>query len=273
MLVTTFKDDIKQFHMFCYCLAKNWQGNKDLIVCLGKNDDESAFKKITDEVFDSSWKIEIKPTLHAYGCGPTEQQVNTLHYSVNSGADDILVWDCKDFLLRPCDISAFKKGNKYRHTYVLLDQKISKMGYDLDEIVDGPIDHYPAISNIRPWLWNVALLSRLWTHLNTKFGDCSTWKIYPGLCEIYSYYLFALKDPMQSVEFLGPEETPLMFAGGWTHQTYEGILQQVKEFDQWEDRIVWKHSRKLEDPRCLDVTKSMLLKYGITQEILDRVYG
>jgi hypothetical protein len=64
-----------------------------------------------------------------------------------------------------------------------------------------------------------------------------------------------------------------MLGGGWTHQTYEGMLREVEDFDRWPERVVWKHSRKLKDPRCVDVTKSVLLKYGIEQEIIDQVFG
>jgi hypothetical protein len=31
-LVVTYPGDLKQFEMFCYCLKKNWQGLKNLIV-------------------------------------------------------------------------------------------------------------------------------------------------------------------------------------------------------------------------------------------------
>ena len=66
---------------------------------------------------------------------------------------------------------------------------------------------------------------------------------------------------------------PLMFAGGYTHQTYEAMIKDMTEFDLETDRIVWKHSRKLEDPRCLDVTKSMLIKYDIDPDFIKQVYG
>jgi hypothetical protein len=52
LLVVTFQDDLAQFEMFCYCLTKNWQGQKNLIVVIGKNTNsnltELEFKKIFD---------------------------------------------------------------------------------------------------------------------------------------------------------------------------------------------------------------------------------
>jgi hypothetical protein len=69
-----------------------------------------------------------------------------------------------------------------------------------------------------------------------------------------------------------PENTPLMIGGGWTHQNYQGMIDEAKAFDQWPERKIWKHSRKLADSRCLDVTKAMLSKYRIDQETIDRVF-
>lgn len=273
MLVTTFAGDIKQFYMFCYCLAKNWQGKRELIVCIGNGDKEETFKKITDEIFDSSWKISVKPTIHPYQMGVTEQQVNTVYYSTTSGCEDVIVWDCKDFLLRPCGFETFKKDNKYRLTFTLFDKKITEMGYDLSELIDAPHDHFPAILNLRPWIWNVEELQRYWDTMISKFGHFTTWPAYPTACEIYGYYVFMLTDPQRTIKLEDPKDSPLLLGGGWTHQTYDGILQEAIDFDRWPERLVWKHSRKLEDPRCLDVTKSVLLKYNIDQEIVHRVFG
>ena len=273
MLVTTFKDDIKQFKMFCYCLNKNWQGQKDLIVCLGYNDDEQEFANIIKNTFDVSWNIEIKPTIHAYEFGVTEQQVNTVFYSILSGADDVIVWDCKDFLLRPCNFSTFKKNDKYRITY-LLPKKLVDMGYNISGLVDTPIDHIQAISNIRPWIWNIKQLTRYWEQLTNKFGNYQTWKGgYPAGNEIYGYYVYTLTDSNREIKFLTHPDMPLLFGGGWTHQTYDGILKEADDFDQSLERIVWKHSRKLKDPRCLEVTKLVLLKHGIDKQFIDQVYG
>jgi hypothetical protein len=70
-----------------------------------------------------------------------------------------------------------------------------------------------------------------------------------------------------------PKKWPLLVAGGWTHQTYNGMLEQAQEFESISERIVWKHSRKLQDSRCIDVTRSVLIKYGIDKSFVDQVYG
>jgi hypothetical protein len=260
--------------MFCYCLIKNWKGIKDLIVCITHSDKKQIFKDIADDIFDDSWKIEIKDSIQAYPSGTTEQQVNAVFYSIKSGAEEIVVWDCKDFLLKPCDLSIFKKDDKHhRVTYICTDQKLIDMGYDLSGLLDTPIDHFPAIINLRPWIWNVAQLERYWNHMNSRFGDFLSWKEYPTGSEIYGYYLYTLNDQDSRVKFLPSDETPLILGGGWTHQTYEGMLQEEKDFSIWPERVVWKHSRKIDDPRCLDITRNVLLKYGIEKEIINRVFG
>ena len=273
MLVTTFSQDLKQFKMFCHCLAKNWQGRRDLIVCLGNNDNIEELEQITKSTFDFTWNIDIKPTLHSYVNGTTEQQVNAVWYSINSAADDVIIWDCKDFLLRPADLHIFKKNDKYRITYILAGKKLIEMGYDVSGLVDKPIAHLTAISNIRPWIWNVEQLNRYWHALVEKFGDYKSWDDYPAGNEIYGYYVFAMNDTARTIKFLNYADTPLLFAGGYTFQTYDAMVNDMKDFDDNEQRIVWKHSRKLQDPRCLDITRIMLIKYGVDPEFVDSVYG
>jgi hypothetical protein len=208
-------------------------------------------------------------------------QVNTVYYSVTSGVDDIIVWDCKDFILRPCDYSAFVTNGKYRWTYLFNHIKMVKMGYDFSGFIDEPFDDLPGLNNIRPWIWNVEQLSRCWHHLNQRFGDCSTWQNFPGpghfpgATEIYSYYVYAMKDPKRTIEFANkPEDNFLVYGGGYSYITYENLLKEVENFDLWPERFVWKHSRRhKDDPRYLEVTKSMLLKFGIDKKHIELVYG
>jgi len=273
MLVTTFKNDIKQFQMFCYCMNKNWKGKRELTVCIGSCEKSKPYWDIVNTMFDQDWKIKICPSVDIYQIGVTEQQVNTVYYSIDTGADDVIVWDCKDFLLRPCDYNTFKKDHKYRITYHCQGEKLVDMGYDLNGLVDQPIDYYTTILNIRPWVWNVQQLKKYWDRLQERFGHYHTWGEYPAGNEIYGYYIFTLQDPTSTVEFASHEETPLLFGGGYTHQTYEAMLKEVGDFEKNTDRVVWKHSRKLEDPRCLEVTRQVLDKYGIDKEIVEMIYG
>ena len=284
MLVTTYQNDIEQFHMFCYCLNKNWQGKKDLIVCIGANEDTAQYSKITDAAFSPAWAIEIKPSLHAYPtAGYTEMQVNTVYYSVTSGTDDVIVWDCKDFVLKPCDYNMFVKDGQYRLTKRFYDVKMIDMGYNFTGFLDVPFDDLPGLNNVRPWIWNVEQLTRCWRYLNQQFGSCETWQnfpgpgFFPGGTEIYSYYVYAMKDPDRTIEFIdinNEKYNALMYAGAYSNMTYENLLTEAENFDRWPDLTVWKHSRRHKDDlRFLEVTRSMLLKYGIDKDLIDHVYG
>jgi hypothetical protein len=283
MLVTTFYGDLPQFKMFCHCLAKNWKGVPDLIVCIGAGENTQVYREITDSAFPAAWKIDIKESLHSYPtAGYTEMQVNTVYYSVTSGADAVIIWDCKDFVLKPCDLNMFVKDGQYRLTKRFHDIKMVDMGYDFTGFLDVPFDDLPGLNNIRPWIWNVEQLTRCWNYLNQRFGDCSTWHdfpgpgFFPGATEIYSYYVYAMKDPKRTIEFIDIDNqkyNALMYAGAYSNMTYENLLIEADSFNTWPDLVVWKHSRRhKDDPRFLAVTKSMLLKYGIDKDLIDHVY-
>jgi hypothetical protein len=273
LLVITFPDDLKQFEMFCYCLNKNWRGSKNLIVVIQQHTDQMVVQDIIDHTMSNSWAIEIKNTLYEYTIGGVEQQINKIFYSVSSGVDDVVVFDSKDFLLRPSDFSTFKSNEKYRVTYYLPGRLIESYP-DIKNIVDYAVDRLPNVSNLTPWIWNVDQLTRYWNYINDRFGNYTTWKNFPACTEIYGYYVFAWTENNSEIHWhKNPKNWPLLVAGGWTHQTYDNILVQAEEFDLLPERIIWKHSRKLEDPRCLDVTRSILIKHGIDSHFVDQVYN
>ena len=273
LLVVTYPDDLKQFEMFCHCLEKNWRGSKNLIVVTQQNTKQSTVQAIVDHMFLNGWTIEIKQTANSYADGYTEQQVNKIFYSINSAADDVVVFDSKDFLLRPCDFSTFKPDDKYRVTYYLPGRLVDAYP-NITHVVDTPADHLPNVSNLTPWIWNVGQLDRYWNHINARFGNYKTWKTFPVCTEIYGYYVFAWTESDSDVRWnKHPKAWPLLIGGGWTHQTHAGMLQAADQFDLSPERIIWKHSRKLLDPRCIDVTRSVLIKYGIDQTVIDHVYG
>jgi len=273
LLVVTYPEDLKQFEMFCYCLTKNWQGVKNLIVVTQQGTDQPVVHQIINHMLLNGWKIEIKNTVYEYSSGDIEQQINKIFYSVKSGVDDVVVFDSKDFLLRPCDFNTFKSDEKYRVTYYLPGTLVESYP-DIKEVVNKSVDRLPNVSNLTPWIWNVDQLNRYWDYINDKFGTYTTWQNFPACTEIYGYYVFAWTEDNSKIHWHNhPKKWPLLIAGGWTHQTYDGIVKEAVDFDQHPERIVWKHSRKLADPRCIDVTRSVLIKHGIDQQFLDQVYS
>ena len=272
ILVVTFQDDLAQFEMFCYCLAKNWQGQKNLIVVIGKNTDDQTVQDIVDRVFFNEWTVEIKPTAHPTEVGWHEQQINKVVYSVNSTANDVIVFDSKDFMLKPCNLSTFKPDNRYRITYYL-PGKLVDSNPDVRQLVDKPVDHLPNLSNLTPWIWNVSHLDKFWEYLNNRFDSYTTWKRFPCCSEWLAYYVFAWTDEASEILWhRNPKKMPFLVSGGWANQTYEDMLEQADHFDQNTNSIIWKHNRRLPDVRSIDVTKSVLMKYGIEQHIIDRVF-
>ena len=263
LLVVTFQPDLPQFRVFCHCLHRNWQGDKSLIVVVGSNTDRTTVEQIVALTFDHTWQVEIKDTVQTTLGGDIEQELNKIVYSINSDTDDVIVFDSKDFLLRPCNFTTFKQDDRYRVTYKLAGKYLVDMGYNIKDIVDQPVDHLPAVSNLTPWIWNIDQLSKFWQHLNQRFGPYLQWTAFPAGNEIYGYYVYTWTRPDRPIKWLTHPDMPLLIAGGWTHQTYEGMLQESKNFDLDPCRVVWKHSRKITDARCWKITQQQLVKHGI----------
>lgn len=273
LLVVTYTDDLPQFTMFCHCLNRNWQGNTELTVALGNKTPVNVVEQIIAQQFDQRWQVTVLPSQAPYMEGTPEQQVNKIVGSIQSGSDDVIVFDSKDFLLRPADISTFKRDDRYRVTYRLPGRRLIDMGYDITDIVDHPVDSLPAVSNLTPWIWNTKLLSELWTHAHQRHGHHCIWRGFPIGNEIYAYYVYAWTHPDRPVRFLTHPDTPMLSSGGWTHQTFEGIQEQAMDFDNNTTRIIWKHSRKLIEPGCLGITREVLIKHGIDQSFVATVFG
>jgi len=145
LLVVTYPDDLKQFEMFCYCLKKNWQGSKSLIVVTQQDTDQQVVQKIIDHMLLDGWNVEINQTACSYKDRYTEQQVNKIFYSVHSAVDDVVVFDSKDFVLRPCDFSTFKSNEKYRVTYYLPNKNGLELITDVSE--NGYVREYTVNTN------------------------------------------------------------------------------------------------------------------------------
>jgi len=271
-IVTTFTGDIPQFKMFCYCMNKNWKGDKNLSVCLDTGDSVDVFENIAKEIFDSDWIIEICPTIHPYENGNFGNQINLIYRIATSTVHDAIAWDCKCFLLKPADLSTFKQHDEYRIPCQDTTQRLVDMGYDLSGLVDGPIDHYPGMVNLRPNIFNVAQTARYWSALNQRFGHYSRWNKFPVECEYYGYYIFLMQDPDSTIKFFPSSFHTFLCAGGWSFQTPQGMWLEMEKFNQDPHAIVWMHSRRFKDPDYLAVTRSVLLQYDIDSDFVNSVF-
>jgi hypothetical protein len=273
LLVVTYGPDLPQLEMFLYCLQKNWKGNQFLTIVFGNNTDPCEVENIVNRSTLSEWNIEIhngsRPEVNGY----TEQNLSKIIYSIDQRFQDVIVFDSKDFLLKTMNFETFKFHNRYRTTFYNPNQALVELYPDTQRIFDQDISHVPSILNLTPWIWNVQQLKKYWIYMNNRFGDYQTWHSMPGGNEIDSFFAYTWCDKKSFMLWAHPDDNPLIIGGGWTHQTYEGMLQEAHDFDQWSERKVWKHSRKLDDPRCLDVTRMVLEKHGIDQKIINRVFG
>ena len=281
LLVTTYNEDAKQFEMFCYCLNKNWRGNRFITIVINSIipytsdiDWDNFFQQMTNitrcHLID--WTVELIDGRHKDHHGYREQAVNKVIHSIDPRFEDVVVLDAKDFLLRPADISMFKVNNKYRVTY-WLEGRLIDLYSTAHKLLDSDMSHIPAILNLTPWIWNVTQLEKYWAYMLDRFGLYLSWDdMYQGGGEVDSYYAYSYCDTTKSFEFLPPDQNPLLIGGVWGAQTYLGAVKEAKDFDSDSRRIIWKHSRKAAEKNCIDITKSMLVKYGIDQVYIDQVY-
>lgn len=273
LLVATYHDDLHQFEMFSHCIVKNWQGNPRLDVVLGKGTDVATVQSIIDDIFPTSWTVRIHECAIDHKNGYLQQQVNKVFYSIDNEFDDVIVFDSKDFVLRPMDLNTFKHNDQYRATFYIPSQQLVDLCPAIASITDQDVSSVPSTINLTPWIWRTDQLKKHWNYLNDQFGDYHFWNDYPGGGEIYSFFTYTWLDKNSTMRWQSPDNNPLLLGGGWTNQSYDGMLEEAHDFDRWEERKIWKHSRKLPDVRCFDVTRGVLLKYGIGKEIIDRVFG
>jgi hypothetical protein len=238
------------------------------------NDWNQCYEK-TQNIVDQylpKWIVEIIDGRHPDHNGYREQAVNKIKFSIDHRFEDVIVFDSKDFLLRPLGLENFKVNDQYRVTF-WLEQRYIDMYPDSKNLLDQDMSHVPSVLNLTPWIWNVDQLEKYWRYMLDRFGYYLDWPdMFVAGTESDTYYAYTYCDSNTSIKFLSPDENPLLVGGGWTHQNYQGMLDEAKAFDQWPERKIWKHSRKLEDPRCLDVTVAVLKKYDIGQEIISRVF-
>jgi len=255
-------------------MNKNWKGDKNLLVCLDTSDNVDVFENITQDIFDTEWTIEICPTIYPYDNGNYGNQINLIYRIANSTVDDVIAWDCKCFLLKLANLSTFKQNNEYRIPCIDNTQRLVDMGYDLSGLVDGPIDHYPGMVNLRPNIFNVQQTARYWSALNQRFGHYSKWIKFPVECEYYGYYIFLMQDPESQIKFFPSSFHTFLCAGNWnTVRTYQEILLEIENFGQNPNAIIWMHSRRFTDPKYLDLTRSILLQYEIDSDFIDSVFN
>jgi hypothetical protein len=265
LVVVVYDQDLPQFDLMSYCLNKNWQGRKYITVVLQGNI-RSEVSSIIENRFTQEWHVDVVSSFpNRNMSGYDLQQLDKILHSLDSTVQDVIVFDCKDFLLKPIAEDYFKYNNNYQIT------KISELFKEFypDEYLamGGSDDKITAILNITPWIWNVGQLDRYWSYVTNKYSDnLDSWDIFYPRSEIASYYYHTQSiDPSPLIKFSG--ELFMPSGGIWDNDSFNDILQVVENFDIYKS-AVWKHHRRITDKDKTSITAMQLQKYHIPIDII-----
>jgi hypothetical protein len=253
IVVGTYEEDFTQFEIFCYCLNKNWKGNKQITVFVGSYNNEPGNIDQVHATVDlrlPSWNVEVVNGHQPLAVdGYAEQNINKIVNSFDS--DHAIVFDSKDFMVRSMDLTDFMVDDCLALSYF----ETAQTHYDLYPASKKIFDNLniPTTLNLTPWIWDSVVLKNMWNKHHDGFykGHYTEWD---------SYLTYAVGT--NSVKLPSFKERVIV-SGGWTHQDYDGMLAQKQQVIDFDHKKIWKHSRKLEDPRCSDVTNQVLSHFDI----------
>lgn len=279
LIAITYEHDLPQLEVFLYCLNKNWKGNQHLTLIvnsnsLGDNSQDIQYASgVVESVFSTDWEVNVCNGAMAHKDGYIEQAINKILFSVNSGFEDSIVFDTKDLILKEMSLSDFKNETGYRAAYIDTSARHKDLyphvAYMFDTVPD-----LPPTQHLTPWIWNNQQLKLTWDYLNERFGNYQDWpekytyNFLPTGTEWDSYFAYT----SVTNNIFQPFNELIFSAGIWTHQTYDGAVEQALEFKKSSHKKLWKHSRKINDERIFDVTKDILLHYAIPKDIVNRWY-
>lgn len=275
LLVATYNDDLPQFELMAHCLNRNWQGNPKITIVFGKPNPGSAHlldniesaRNIAAREFDDRWDIEIINGAIDRIPGYQEQQINKIRFSLDTV--NTIVFDSKDFLLKPADLSYFKLDEQYRIGYIKNNQTFNDMYPAIKSIVNVS-NNTPATFITTPWIWPNHQLQKYWNYLQNKFGHFTNWQGMPGGSEWAGFFAYTWNDPTSSMPMTSNEYEFVNFGGVWQSADLAAIQVQIDEFGRWPERRIWKHNRKVRSIDVIPYTAQILSMYGIDQTVIDR---
>lgn len=276
LLIATYNGDLPQLELCCHCLKKNWLGNRFLTISWGKPNPTDRRSKTVDQVRDlvtnilgTTWDVEIVDGVIPGMPGYYEQQVNKIRFSIDPRFTDAIVFDSKDFLLKPTGIDFFKPDGLYRVAYFKNGQTFSEQYQQALEILDQSPEHMPTPFNTTPWIWSVSQLEKFWSYMQNKFGDHRSWKTFPGATEWINFFIFNYCDKDSSMPMTDDEYEFVNFCGVWQALDLDDIQRQIDEFVKWDSMRIWKHTRKDSTIDKINLTEKVLLKYGIEKSVIE----
>ena len=274
LVIVTYQEDIPQLRIMLHCLNKYWQGNRFIsIACTDHTDNE--VRQIAQQQLIDSWQINfissIQTKLSAYDL----QQLYKITASLDERFNDSIVLDCKDFLLKPGNISDFKNGNRYN---LLRFQDPTKSFKDMYPQVLEDLDienaDIPMTLILTPWIWNRSQLQKYWDYLTKKIPiTYQEWKIFPTGSEWAGYYAYTVLDQDRLID-ITPLDSPIgywmPFGGVWKGQSISEIIEQENNFDLFPDRKFWKHHRAASTKESIEITARVLKNHSINDDLVNQ---
>ena len=278
LLAVTYDNDLPQFKLMCYCLNKNWVGNRDITIIYGKNENEntqsdigSEVKHICNQQFDSSWDIEIHHGIKTQMSGHHEQQLHKVLHSMDDRYEDVIVFDAKDFMLKPGNESDFKHNGKYNLAYMDTTQKLDDIYTEIHLAFPDLNTNIPPVHVLTPWIWNTKQMHRVWDYVTSIYGtNYSDWTEFPGAWEWAVHYAFTQNDIDRIADYITPDPSnKFVITGGvWNGQTLGGAEAQYHEFSKYNERKYWKHTRKTIGNHFIAITSMLLQDFDIPANII-----
>lgn len=272
ILVVVFAEDLPQFELMCYCLNKNWRDDKYIDIIYQEDEIKHTVENIVFQNFDSSWKITISQGINLPMIrGQDRQQIEKIVNSLDLRFKNVLVLDCKDFILKPLDSTFFYKDNIHQ---ILYRQHTNETFNDhYPEVIEAigldPSINIRPIYNVTPWFWNVAQLQKLWDFTIYKYGPIESWTSFPLYSEFAAYYLYTLVNSNSEISF--DYNLSFMPIGYQTPgSSIDQDIETMNNFIRFDFCRVWKHHRNTTNPVKTAITVSMLQKYDIPIDIIIR---
>ena len=276
IVVVTYKGDLPQFKLMLYCLNKYWQGNKQITIAVTSYNNEPATVTVpqVEEVLHSQlsldWTIHVFPEIKCNIGGYNEAQLYKFLISKSNLADDHIILDCKDFLLKPADFTDFIFEGRYKIIHFDDPEKTYQEIYPLLTTQLGITQDIPKNIILTPYIFNNNQMKRVWTKFINKFGNYDTWTTFPTMIECGSYYALTYLDESPLIKFVdksSPEYYWMPIGGIWKSQTREEILEQQKTFDLFPERKFWKHHRNVFD--STEITADVLQQHNIPDAVIN----
>lgn len=260
ILTVFYFDDIPQLLLQALTLKKFWKDTKTWTLIIEDENIEPCLEACTKiKNYMDDWQINvIVPESKFEASGWVRQQLFKMWYASQCTDDWVLIIDCKNFLIRPCDQKSFVSGNKVKQLPLFQINDFTIFIHEASKKYLGIKDDIPLSACMNPCVWNTYELRSLITRLGISLDK---W-VEGGATEFALYYLWTYK------KFKYVEK---QFATGFWDQIEDlslakSVVYGAKKTDKF---LFWVHHRFVYDPELRNLTYDVLLNAGIRKQSLD----